>query len=106
MLVVPPGHHGFGENVGAGGGRLGDEFARVGGPGDEGLHVAHAVAQMVAVTGGSRRSASAPSDPLPGGNPTPTVVFMAAVGELVRSTSGAWITRPPARCPSGHALGP
>ena len=53
MLVVPPGHHGFGENVGAGGGRLGDEFARVGGPGDEGLHVAHAVAQMVAVTGDS-----------------------------------------------------
>ena len=53
MLVVPSGHHGFGENVGAGGGRLGDESARVGGPGDEGLHVAHAVAQMVAVTGDS-----------------------------------------------------
>jgi hypothetical protein len=51
-------------------------------------------------------TASAPSGPLPGGNRTPSVVSMAAVGELVRSTSGAWIVRPPTRCPRGHALRP
>jgi hypothetical protein len=28
------------------------------------------------------------------------------VGELVRSTDGAWMTRPPDRCPHGHPLGP
>jgi hypothetical protein len=27
-------------------------------------------------------------------------------GELVRTTSGQWITKPPARCPNGHSLGP
>jgi hypothetical protein len=27
-------------------------------------------------------------------------------GELVRTTAGAWITKPPARCPNGHAFGP
>jgi len=27
---------------------------------------------------------------------------MAAVGELVRSTTGQWIARPPLRCPRGH----
>jgi hypothetical protein len=31
---------------------------------------------------------------------------MAAVGELVRSTSGQWMDRPPLRCPRGHALRP
>jgi hypothetical protein len=31
---------------------------------------------------------------------------MAAVGELVRSTSGAWMVRPPLRCPRGHPLRP
>ena len=49
---------------------------------------------------------SAPSDPLPGGNRTPTVVFMAAVGELVHTKAGKWITHPPSRCPNGHRLGP
>jgi hypothetical protein len=31
---------------------------------------------------------------------------MAAVGELVRSTTGDWIARPPLRCPRGHPLQP
>ena len=31
---------------------------------------------------------------------------MAAVGELVRSTSGQWMVRPPLRCPRGHPLRP
>jgi integrase len=31
---------------------------------------------------------------------------MAAVGELVQSTSGQWTARPPLRCPSGHLLRP
>lgn len=30
---------------------------------------------------------------------------MLMVGDLVRSTTGAWITRPPVRCPNGHLLG-
>jgi hypothetical protein len=30
----------------------------------------------------------------------------AAVGDLVRSTAGAWIARPPQRCPRGHWFGP
>jgi len=29
-----------------------------------------------------------------------------AVGDLIRSTTGAWITRPPTRCPNGHQFGP
>ena len=31
---------------------------------------------------------------------------MPAVGDLVRSTTGAWITKPPTHCPNGHSLGP
>jgi len=31
---------------------------------------------------------------------------MPAVGELVRSTSGQWMVRPPLRCPRGHPLRP
>jgi hypothetical protein len=31
---------------------------------------------------------------------------MAAVGELVRSTSGQWMVRPPQHCPCGHRLRP
>ena len=27
-------------------------------------------------------------------------------GELVRTTNGQWITKPPNRCPNGHILGP
>jgi hypothetical protein len=30
---------------------------------------------------------------------------MAEIGGLVRSTSGAWFTRPPSRCSNGHRLG-
>jgi hypothetical protein len=26
--------------------------------------------------------------------------------ELVQTTDGSWITRPPTRCPNGHPLGP
>lgn len=29
---------------------------------------------------------------------------MPEVGDLVRTTVDTWITRPPARCPNGHAL--
>src|SRR6478736_605632 len=28
------------------------------------------------------------------------------LGELVQTTAGRWITRPPSRCPNGHPLGP
>jgi hypothetical protein len=31
---------------------------------------------------------------------------MSAVGDLVRSTTGAWIIRPPMYCPTGHRFGP
>jgi hypothetical protein len=31
---------------------------------------------------------------------------MAAVGELVRSTTGQWMVRPPVRCTRGHLLLP
>jgi hypothetical protein len=31
---------------------------------------------------------------------------VAMPGELVRTTDGKWITRPPSRCPNGHPLGP
>ena len=31
---------------------------------------------------------------------------MPAVGELVRCTNGAWMVRPPLRCPRGHRLRP
>src|ERR1700752_1450016 len=27
-------------------------------------------------------------------------------GDLVQTTTGKWITRPPSRCPNGHPLGP
>ena len=27
-------------------------------------------------------------------------------GQLVRTTNGQWITKPPAHCPNGHILGP
>jgi hypothetical protein len=27
------------------------------------------------------------------------------LGELVQTTDGKWMTRPPARCPHGHTLG-
>jgi len=27
------------------------------------------------------------------------------LGELVQTTDGKWITRPPSRCPNGHTLG-
>jgi hypothetical protein len=35
-----------------------------------------------------------------------TQAGMAAVGELVRSTTGQWIARPPLPCPRGHTLRP
>jgi hypothetical protein len=28
------------------------------------------------------------------------------LGDLVQTTRGQWITRPPSRCPNGHPLGP
>src|SRR6476660_7928601 len=28
------------------------------------------------------------------------------LGELVQTTAGTWITKPPSRCPNGHRLGP
>jgi hypothetical protein len=28
------------------------------------------------------------------------------LGELLQTTDGRWITRPPLRCPNGHLLGP
>jgi hypothetical protein len=28
------------------------------------------------------------------------------LGELVQTTAGKWIIRPPTRCPNGHQLGP
>src|SRR5262245_39158811 len=28
------------------------------------------------------------------------------LGDLVQTTDGKWITRPPRRCPNGHPLGP
>jgi len=28
------------------------------------------------------------------------------LGDLVQTTAGRWITRPPTRCPNGHPLGP
>ena len=34
------------------------------------------------------------------------VRFLVVLGELVQSTAGTWITKPPPRCPNGHALGP
>jgi hypothetical protein len=30
---------------------------------------------------------------------------MPAVGELVRSTNGSWMVRPPEHCPRGHRFG-
>ena len=29
-----------------------------------------------------------------------------ALGELMQTTAGKWITHPPTRCPNGHTLGP
>jgi hypothetical protein len=31
---------------------------------------------------------------------------MPRVGDLVQTTAGTWITKPPTRCPHGHPLGP
>ena len=31
---------------------------------------------------------------------------MPNVGDLVQTTDGVWITKPPHRCPNGHPLGP
>jgi hypothetical protein len=28
------------------------------------------------------------------------------IGDLVQTTTGTWITRPPTHCPNGHELGP
>jgi hypothetical protein len=36
----------------------------------------------------------------------PTVDSMPNVGDLVQTTAGTWITKPPARCLHGHQLGP
>lgn len=35
-----------------------------------------------------------------------TASTVAAVGEVVRCTTGAWMVRPPQRCGHGHELGP
>lgn len=35
-----------------------------------------------------------------------TAALMAAVGDLVKSTAGGWIVRPPTHCPAGHQLAP
>lgn len=35
-----------------------------------------------------------------------TLTAMPTVGDLVRSTEGAWVVRPPTHCPNGHLLGP
>jgi len=35
-----------------------------------------------------------------------TLAACPAVGELVRCTNGAWMVRPPLRCPRGHSLRP
>src|ERR1700741_4127262 len=35
-----------------------------------------------------------------------SVDVMAGVGELVQSTTGQWMVRPPLCCPRGHALQP
>jgi hypothetical protein len=32
--------------------------------------------------------------------------LLVVLGELVQTTTGKWITRPPTRCPDGHSLGP
>jgi hypothetical protein len=37
---------------------------------------------------------------------SPNLVEMPAVGELVQSTTGQWMVRPPLRCPRGHPLRP
>lgn len=37
---------------------------------------------------------------------TRSLTHMPDVGDLIRTTAGTWITRPPARCPNGHELGP
>jgi hypothetical protein len=36
----------------------------------------------------------------------PTIDGVPAVGDLVRSTAGQWMVRPPQHCPSGHKLAP
>jgi hypothetical protein len=33
-------------------------------------------------------------------------MLRAVLGDLVQTTDGKWMTRPPTRCPNGHALGP
>jgi len=37
--------------------------------------------------------------------PLPFVGSPIALGELIGTTSGAWITHPPTRCPNGHDFG-
>ena len=32
-------------------------------------------------------------------------MLRAVLGDLVQTTDGKWMTRPPARCPHGHTLG-
>jgi hypothetical protein len=34
------------------------------------------------------------------------LIFVPVVGELVQSTTGQWMVRPPLRCPRGHPLRP
>jgi hypothetical protein len=34
------------------------------------------------------------------------VNLLTVLGELVQTTAGTWITRPPTRCPNRHSLGP
>jgi hypothetical protein len=36
----------------------------------------------------------------------PIITACPNVGDLVPTTTGTWITRPPLRCPNGHQLGP
>jgi hypothetical protein len=35
----------------------------------------------------------------------PTHTLLVALGDLVRTTAGKWITHPPTRCPNGHRSG-
>ena len=66
---------------------------------------------------GGVRTTTPPLAGIDGSQPPPTghaddelygssVDVMAAVGELVRSTTGQWIARPPQHCPRGHPPDP
>jgi hypothetical protein len=33
-------------------------------------------------------------------------MLRAVLGEMVQTTDGKWMTRPPTSCPNGHQLGP